>query len=298
MFPPNLNQKTVSRSNYTMTRPNPLSRSRPEHTTKPTVRSQRKHHSRRSHLRVEQLEDRTTPSILGTFELDGNATTGVLGTSGSTTTSHDWDQVFADAGSPSTNGTFSRGATSGAVAGSFLTDETTGDDIFTGGSSKDTLPISGWLFKTGKPQDKDEISNAFAAAYTDPGTGHLILYAGLDRFSNSGTSTAGFWFLGNQLSKSVTGTVGGSGAGFNGTHQDGDILLISNFSIGGSVSTIAVYRWTGDDATGSLVNVTGTGNPNTFAIVKARKSRCRGRSPTRPASASPRPESSSKRAWT
>src|SRR5262249_47056562 len=51
---------------------------------------------RRSPPRVERLEDRVTPSILNVFELDGNVTTGVLGSSGSTTTSHDWDQVFAN----------------------------------------------------------------------------------------------------------------------------------------------------------------------------------------------------------
>jgi hypothetical protein len=81
--------------------------------------------------RAECLEDRATPSLLGVFELDGNATTAVLGSSGSTTTSHDWDQVFADAGAP---------VTSGALAGSFVTDpvNSTADDIFTGGGSKDT----------------------------------------------------------------------------------------------------------------------------------------------------------------
>jgi uncharacterized repeat protein (TIGR01451 family) len=223
--------------------------------------------------RLEQLESRVTPStnpiILSTFELDGNATTGVLGTSGSTNTSHDWDQVFADAGSPAihTTGTFTKGPTSQALAGTFVSDETTGDDIYTGGSTKDTLPVSGWLFKTGKPQDKDEINDAYASAYTDPSTGHLILYAGLDRFSNSGDSTAGFWFFQNQISKSTNANVGGSGAPFTGTHADGDILLVSDFSIGGSVSSISVYRWTGNDATGHLVNVTNLGNPNTFAIV-------------------------------
>src|SRR5262245_48116719 len=50
----------------------------------------------RPQLLVEKLEDRITPSLLGTFELDGNVMTGVLGNSGSATTSHDWDQAFAD----------------------------------------------------------------------------------------------------------------------------------------------------------------------------------------------------------
>jgi uncharacterized repeat protein (TIGR01451 family) len=225
---------------------------------------------RRRLLQLERLEDRVTPSLLGAFELDGNAQTGVLGTSGSTTTSHDWDQVFTDAGSPAlhASGAFTRGPTSLALAGSFVSDELTGDDIFTTGSTKDTLPVSGWLFKTGAPQPKDEITDAYAAAYTDPNSGHLLLYAGLDRFSNSGDSTAGFWFFKNPVGKSTNGIVGGSGAPFTGTHSDGDVLLISNFTIGGSVSTIAVYKWVGNDATGSL-QLVGSNAADTFAIVNS-----------------------------
>src|SRR5262249_32634287 len=144
------------------------------------------------------------PVPLGLFELDGNATTGVLGPSGSTTTSHDWDQVFADAGSPTTSGSFDDiGPLSGARAGSFVTDKvnTTQDDIFTGGGSKDTQGIQQgpWLFTNSKPQGKDDIEHAFAALYTDPTTHDEILYAGLDRYDNSGDATAGFWFLTNPI---------------------------------------------------------------------------------------------------
>jgi uncharacterized repeat protein (TIGR01451 family) len=213
-------------------------------------------------IRLERLEDRVTPSvnpsILSNFELDGNAQTGVLGTSGSTTTSHDWDQVFA--------------GSSGAIANAFITDKvnTTSDDIFTGGGSKDTNGIQAgpWLFTDAKPQGKDDITHAFASAYTDPGNGHLILYAGLDRFDNSGDSTAGFWFFGNNIGEGAVSKANGTGP-FTGTHQDGDILLVSDFTVGGSVSTIAVYRWTGNDATGHLQNITALGNPNTFAIVNS-----------------------------
>jgi uncharacterized repeat protein (TIGR01451 family) len=179
----------------------------------------------------------SVPSNL--FEIDGNAT---VNTSGG----HDWNQVYADnTANPHTN-------TAGAIASSFVPDETTGDDIYTGGSTKDTLPIGGWLFKTGKPQDKDEILNAAAALYRDPSTNDVILYTMADRFSNSGDSTMGFWFFVNPISKSTNATVGGSGAPFVGSHTTGDILLVSDFSIGGSVSTITVYKWVGNDATGSL----------------------------------------------
>ena len=169
----------------------------------------------RSTIRVEQLDDRITPSILGTFELDANVTAGVLGSTGSTTTSHDWDQVFAENQAAST---------SGAVASSFVTDlvNSNADDIFTGGGSKDTLGIQGgqWLFTGSKPQAKNDITHAYAAAYTDPANGHLVLYVGLDRYDNSGDATVGFWFFRNQQGQDPTVTTNG-GHPFTGTHADG-----------------------------------------------------------------------------
>src|SRR5262249_54668561 len=100
----------------------------------------------------------------GVFELDGNAPTRALGTSGATTTSHDWDQVFADV----TNMT----STSGAIAASFVSEavNTSADTIFTGGGSKDTQGIQQgpWLFTDSKPQSKNDIEHAYAATYTDP----------------------------------------------------------------------------------------------------------------------------------
>src|SRR5262249_24065058 len=114
------------------------------------ARPGRKQSSPRCPLRVERLEDSVTARILGTFEHDGDVQTGVLGASGSKTTSHDWDQMFADAGSPAGDGTFTQGAVSGAIAGTFNTDvvNSNTDDIFTGGGSKDTLGIQAgkWLF--------------------------------------------------------------------------------------------------------------------------------------------------------
>src|SRR5439155_10953136 len=122
-----------------------------------------------------------------------------------------------------------------------------------------------WLFTGSKPQAKDDITHAFAAMYTDAATGDVILYAGLDRYDNSGDATAGFWFLQNAIGENAGVTTNG-GHPFVGTHSDGDILLVSDFTVGGSVSTIKVFRWTGNDASGSLVPVT-TPTGTTFAIV-------------------------------
>ncbi len=64
-----------------------------------------------------------------------------------------------------------------------------GGTQFQGGGSKDDLNISSWLWKPGEPLDKDDITNAYAAAYTsttDTGVtniGDTIVYFGLDRFS-------------------------------------------------------------------------------------------------------------------
>src|SRR5262249_10820392 len=146
------------------------------------------------------------------------------------------------------------------------------DDIFQGGGSKDTLGIQKgqWLFTGSKPQGKDDITHAYASAYVDSSTGHLILYAGMDRYDNSGDSTAGFWFFHNAIGQNPNVTTNG-GHPFTGTHADGDILLVSDFTVGGSTSTIKVFKWVGNDATGSLVALN-NGNPiggNTFAEVNS-----------------------------
>jgi uncharacterized repeat protein (TIGR01451 family) len=189
----------------------------------------------------------------GPFELDGNAT------SGSLTTSHDWDRVFLDV--------VNRTSTSGAIAGSFVTDavKSARDDIFTG-RSRDTQGIQAgpWRFQEAKPQAPNDISHAYAATYVDPNTGHVLLYAGLDRYDNSGDATAGFWFFRNPIGENATVNATG-GHPFTGEHADGDILLVTDFTQGGA-SAIEVFRWTGDDSSGSLVPITAPGGA-TFAIV-------------------------------
>src|SRR5262249_22277941 len=129
-------------------------------------------------LRLELLEDRTTPSaLLSLFELDGNAATGVLanppGANGSsTTTSHDWDQVFADAGSPTASpgsGTFTNGKTSLALAGTFVNDpvNSISDNIFASGSSNAKgIQSWNWTTNTATPSSND-IENVFGASYLD-----------------------------------------------------------------------------------------------------------------------------------
>ena len=177
----------------------------------------------------------------GIFELDGNAVSNGA---------HDWDQVYADSLIPGST------ATSGASAISFQHDlvTTTSDDEFTGGGAKDISGIQQgpWLYNSSKPQPKDDIADAFAAAYSS--NGHTFLYFGMDRYSNSGDSTVGFWFF-QDSAVGLGSTKQGGGTRFTGVHMDGDLLIVADFSIGGSNPTINAYRWSGNDATGTLVNV-------------------------------------------
>ena len=151
------------------------------------------------------------------FELDGNAVTN----------GHDdWSNVLAGTG-----GDFNH---------SSMSDATNDSTYFTGGGSKDGHDLSDWAYNNLGAQDKDEITNAYSAAYIN--NGHLDLYFGADRYANSGDSTAGFWFFQNKV------TLDGSG-GFNGVHKVGDLLIVSDFTNGGAISGIAAYKWNGSGLT-------------------------------------------------
>ena len=103
------------------------------------------------------------------------------------------------------------------------------DNIFPGGGSKDTNGVSKWQWKTQMPQDKDDIAHAFGASIIDGGTGHSLLFAGLDRYAANGNTTVGFWFFQQSISLNANGT-------FSGIHTDGDLLLVIDFRIGGRES--------------------------------------------------------------
>lgn len=110
--------------------------------------------------------------------------------------------------------------------------------IFTGGGSKDPLDISSWNWKddTGGLPDKDNITNAYAAAYSV--NGELVIYFGADRFANDGDAQLGFWFFQQNVTTNLDGT-------FSGVHQVGDILVLANLTNGGAVATIQVLEWVG-----------------------------------------------------
>ena len=194
--------------------------------------------------------------LINGIELEGNAVTeGAL--------SHDWDEVYDDVQN-STN-------FSGTTARSFASDGSTNATIFTGGGSKDPIDLNQWAWKDGAGglPDKDNLTNSFAARYSfAPSTACPsggaptceVLYFGSDRFDNSGDAHQAFWFFQNPVSTTYDPNgdgvpdpcpqkIGG-GTGFcdprtgaPASHREGDLLVISNFSNGGTVSTIVIYRW-------------------------------------------------------
>lgn len=141
-------------------------------------------------------------------------------------------------------------------AEAFVALRTPEDSFYTGGGSKDTHGIQEgpWLYKVESDQvpDKNDIVNAFAAAYVDPADDHVIFYFGLDTHSVNGSSNAGFWFFRDSVSLTPL-EVGENTGSFTGEHSDGDIFVAVAYSEGGRVGDIDVYKWVGDDATGSLM---------------------------------------------
>ena len=214
------------------------------------------------------------------MELDGNATSGNgSAASPAEPNSHDWDNVFAQFNCLNAQpATCTGNSIDGASVRSFNPDPFNSgstDNIYTGGSTKDGLPLSGWLWKTGAPQGKDDLEDALAAEYASapvcdtaggtpaPNTSadcvnHQLLFFSADRYSDKGDSDIGFWFFKSDVHPGPTGS-------FIGHHTDGDLLVLSTFQNGGVVPQVSVYQWscpgatTGAqcDSTGSL-SVVGT----------------------------------------
>ncbi|RYY83671.1 MAG: hypothetical protein EOO15_20940 [Chitinophagaceae bacterium] len=106
------------------------------------------------------------------------------------------------------------------------------DNQFTGGS-KDGSAISAWRWSVGNANAKGDITNAGAVL---TGTNNCVLRFFGDRTSDNGDASIGFWFFVNPVSPNTNGT-------FASSHSNGDILIISDFTSGGTKPTIKVYEW-------------------------------------------------------
>ncbi|MFH0778849.1 MAG: hypothetical protein V2A71_09485, partial [Candidatus Eisenbacteria bacterium] len=179
-------------------------------------------------------------AALPEFELDGNVATN----NASPGLPDDWDRV---------NG-YVPGNPGGAALSTGVLADPEGLTRFTQGST-DLKDIGDWRWDDANSPDKAEITNAYATLYAGN-----KLYFGADRAATNGTTYIAFWLLQGNISL-------GPGNTFTGSHVIGDILILSDFTQGGGVSTIRVFRWVGTGGSeGSLDEL--AVNPTTaFAIV-------------------------------
>ena len=157
---------------------------------------------------------------LGLFELDANAV------QDANAPPDDWEELQGGGGSP--------------VVFTGIIADPDQDTIFVGGR-KDIQDLDKWGWKnTGGFPDKDDITNAYAAAYIEDS--NLIAYFGADRFANKGDAFMGFWFFQDQVGLNPDGS-------FSGKHKVGDILLLVNFPQSANKSPeIEIIQWDPNNA--------------------------------------------------
>ncbi|HLE97430.1 MAG TPA: hypothetical protein VI997_08685, partial [Candidatus Thermoplasmatota archaeon] len=169
---------------------------------------------------------------IGLFEVDGNA-------SEQSPVGEDWEIMFPVMGpTNSTAQVFVQdvGEILTVIGGS-------GGSFFAGGSSKDDINSTSWLWNGPGPQDKGNISDAYAAVYE--ANGNQYVFFGMDRFDNNGDVAVSFWFFQDDIAPIIDGD---GDYVFSAGHTTGDILIQTAYTNGGVIGTISVYRWNDADA--------------------------------------------------
>ncbi|MDP9332750.1 MAG: hypothetical protein M3Q30_05505 [Actinomycetota bacterium] len=196
----------------------------------------------------------------GKFQLDGN-------TLPRNCPPNDWAGLYTVGGA----------TPCGSDGFSFVQDPVTSDTTYwSGGGSKDAYDpaVGPWQWSPSDvAPDKDELVDGFAAAYhvTDATSTTRYLFFGSDRFANNGESQQGFWFLRSRVC--MAGPVGNPAVAGNCPastpnqaahaggfvdpttgvpvhHQNGDVLVLANFSSGGTLGSAGVFVWEGADGAG------------------------------------------------
>ena len=93
--------------------------------------------------------------------------------------------------------------------------------------------------------NKNNITNAYAKAYTDPSNGHLLIAFGADRFDDEGDAAMGFWFFENDVDRHRPP------ARSPASHTDNDVLVQVDYVNGGSVAEVQIFQWRGDAVGGT-----------------------------------------------
>ena len=148
------------------------------------------------------------------------------------------------------------------------------DNQFTEGS-KDFLLAADLTWVIGQTKAKNDIANggfglAKKVKYVDANNtvqsidGNFLVFAG-DRTSNNGDAQIGFWFY---LNGTAPTEVNGQKY-FTPEHTRGDLLVLADFTGGGRLGTVKVYRWIGGGAVsnGSEIVPNTNGNLETTDVA-------------------------------
>ncbi|MEW5991017.1 MAG: prealbumin-like fold domain-containing protein [Chloroflexota bacterium] len=183
----------------------------------------------------------------GPMELDGN----IFDDSGAGDP-RDWESIF-DANGDEVAGNLPAGAldTTG-VLDDFVPGASGPDPSYHEPSNKDDQAIDGtggsevWgCTSVANPTDKTDLVNAYGIAVTgDAATGDgdtaddQLFYFGVERYDNSGDAFIGLWLFQDDVTcNEATGK-------FEGSKQTGDILVLANFTGGGSDATVQLFKYT------------------------------------------------------
>ena len=195
------------------------------------------------------------------FQLDGETTNVAYSPPAGSSPTKDWNDLFNADGSNTSlvnptggNGSFTNASfkrdfgvkvsalDTCSITNTVSTTFCTADPTTYATGSKDTLDIPGWQCnKDNNVNSKIDIMNAYAAGYT-ASNGDKIMYFGMEKNKENGTNNVGFWFL--QGNADCSSPSGGS-VTWSGQHTVGDVLVVSEFSNGGGVSTVIAYKWVG-----------------------------------------------------
>jgi hypothetical protein len=104
------------------------------------------------------------------------------------------------------------------------------DDILSSGA-KDVNDYPLWHWAVSSANDKTDIQNATIVLLP----GHFVRFAA-DRFAQNGDAEIGIWLLKGALSENSDFT-------FTGVHTNGDVLITSKFTNGGTQPNITVRTW-------------------------------------------------------
>src|SRR5262249_30035658 len=111
--------------------------------------------------------------------------------------------------------------------------------IFTTGKFDD--PVSAWKWGTGNVPGKDDLRDFAMYAVRNPvtstdGSNHLMLYTGMERIVDNGDAHISVELNQQYITPNSSG-------GFDGARTVGDIAASMDFTNGGALGSVSIYKW-------------------------------------------------------